>query len=103
MDLGSKLKNFRLEKKETLHKVAMGTDIDMTTLSKFEHKERMPTEEQLAKLARYFSVNTEELLAELTAEKIVYEYGINDVTYEALLMVMESFTEYAGGKRTENG
>jgi transcriptional regulator with XRE-family HTH domain len=103
MDLGNKLKNIRLGRNETLHKVAMGTDIDMTTLSKFEHQERRPTEEQLKKLARYFEVSAEELLAELTAEKILYEYGVNEVTYNALNMVMESFAEYNTDKRRGNG
>jgi transcriptional regulator with XRE-family HTH domain len=108
MDLGSTLKSLRLERKETLHKVAMGTDIDMTTLSKVEHKERMPTEEQIKRLAHYFDVNADKLLAKLTAEKILYEYGVNNVTYDALHMVMEAFTdEYkvstSADTRVENG
>jgi len=97
MDFGLKLKNLRQSRKETLHSVSMGTDIDMTLLSKFERKERIPTEEQAKKIAAYFNIDYNKLNIELTAEKIVYQYGLNDTTYEAVNLVREAYAEYSAG------
>jgi transcriptional regulator with XRE-family HTH domain len=74
--------------------VAVGTNIDMTLLSKFERKERIPTIEQAKRIAAYFSMNFNELNIELTAERIIFEYGLNDTTYEAANMVREAYAEY---------
>jgi transcriptional regulator with XRE-family HTH domain len=103
MDFGNKLKNLRLERQETLHKVAVGTDIDMTLLSKFERKERRPTQEQLKKIAKYFNIDLAQLTIELTAEKIVSEYGMNEITEKAVNLVKEAFVEYNVERVTENG
>jgi transcriptional regulator with XRE-family HTH domain len=74
--------------------VAIGTNIDMTLLSKFERKERIPTIEQAKRIAAYFSIDFNELNIELTAERIIFEYGLNDTTYEAANMVREAYVEY---------
>jgi transcriptional regulator with XRE-family HTH domain len=103
MDFGNKLKNLRLERQETLHKVAVGTDIDMTLLSKFERKERMPTKEQLKKIAVHFDIDLTQLTIELTAEKIITEYGINEMTEQAVNLVKEAFVEYNVERINENG
>jgi transcriptional regulator with XRE-family HTH domain len=94
MDFGAKLKGLRHERNATLHTVAMGTNIDMTLLSKFERKERIPTIEQAKKIATYFAIDFEKLNIELTAEKIICEYGFNDTTYEAVNLVKERFSNY---------
>jgi transcriptional regulator with XRE-family HTH domain len=99
MDFGIKLKGLRQSRKETLHSVAMGTNIDMTLLSKFERKERIPTEEQAKKIAAYFNIDYNMLNIELTAEKIVYQYGLNNTTYEAVNLVREAYTEYSAGSK----
>jgi transcriptional regulator with XRE-family HTH domain len=94
MDFGTKLKKLRHDRNETLHTVAMGTNIDMTLLSKFERKERIPTKEQAKKVAAYFDIDYEKLNVELTAEKIITEYGFNDTTLEAVILVRKCFSEY---------
>ena len=102
MDFGTKLKKLRQSRNETLHRVAVGTNIDMTLLSKFERKERIPTTEQAKRIAAYFSINFNELNVELTAEKIIFEYGLNDTIYEAASLVREAYVEYtANGTRKE--
>jgi transcriptional regulator with XRE-family HTH domain len=101
MDFGVKLKKLRNERNETLHAVAMGTNIDMTLLSKFERKERIPTKEQAKKIAAYFDIDYEKLNVELTAEKILTEYGFNDTTFEAVNMVRECFTVYCANDGRE--
>jgi transcriptional regulator with XRE-family HTH domain len=99
MDFGAKLKKLRNERNETLHAVAVGTNIDMTLLSKFERKERIPTDEQAKKIAAYFGIDYEKLNVELTAERILSAYGFNDTTYKAVSLVQEHFSEYYVGTR----
>jgi len=102
MDFGLKLKELRHSRNETLHNVAVGTNIDMTLISKFERKERMPTDEQAKRIAEYFKIDLRKLNIELTAQKIIFEYGLNDTTYEALNLVREAFVEYALNDKEKN-
>lgn len=102
MDFGTKLKKLRHERNATLHSMAMGTNIDMTLLSKFERKERIPTNEQARKIAAYFDIDYEKFSIELTAERIIFEYGFNDTTYEAVNLVKERFSEYLVDPGKEN-
>ena len=94
MDFGIKLRRIRIDRKETLHTVSMGTNIDMTLLSKFERGERLPTNEQIQRLAGYFSLDEKQLAIEAMARKILTEYGYNDVTYQAVLYVQEEIKKY---------
>lgn len=103
MDFGEKLKTMRSDRRETLHMVAMGTNIDMTLLSKIERGERLPTNEQILRLAGHFGLDEKQLAIEATAGKILTEYGYNDVTYGAARYVQEEMQKYyavdlAGGK-----
>jgi transcriptional regulator with XRE-family HTH domain len=102
VDFGTKLKKLRHERNATLHSMAMGTNIDMTLLSKFERKERIPTNEQARKIAAYFDIDYEKFSIELTAERIIFEYGFNDTTYEAVNLVKERFSEYLVDPGKEN-
>jgi transcriptional regulator with XRE-family HTH domain len=101
MDFGTKLKGLRQSRNETLHIVAVGTNIDMTLLSKFERKERIPTIEQAKRIAAYFAIDFEELNIELTAERIIFEYGLNDTTYKATNLVREAYVEYTTDEATK--
>jgi transcriptional regulator with XRE-family HTH domain len=85
--------------------VAMGTNIDMTLLSKFERGERLPTNEQIRRIAGYFGLDQKQLAVEATAGKILTEYGYNDVTYEAAMFIREKMEKYYAGGQTgsENG
>ena len=93
-DLGQYLKEMRKRKNETLHQVSKGTDIDSPLLSKIERGERFPTFEQIKNLSIYFNVSETTLKVMLTAEKIIREYGINDTTYDAVILVKEQITKY---------
>ena len=97
MDFGEKLKTIRTGRKETLHMVAMGTNVDMTLLSKFERGERLPTNEQIQRLARHFDLDEKQLAIEATAGKILIEYGYNDVTYGAAQYIQEEMKKYYTG------
>ena len=103
MDFGEKLKSFRSDRKETLHMVAVGTNIDMTLLSKLERGERLPTNEQLLRLAEYFDIDEKQLAIEATASKILTEYGYNDITYKAAMYVQEEMKKYYSAGSAEVG
>lgn len=93
--IGQFFRELRNEREETLHQVAVGTDIDSPLLSKIERGERLPTTEQLKKLSAFYDVSEEELRVKHTAEKILKEYGANETTYNAIQIVNEQLTDYA--------
>lgn len=84
INLGSHLKNLRLESGKTLHELAMKVDIDSPMLSKIERGHRLPTKDQIKKISAYFKTSETALTTMLTAEKILKEFGVNQVTYEAV-------------------
>ena len=93
-ELGQYLRGLRTEKGQTLHQVSVGTDIDSPLLSKLERGERLPTDEQIKKLAKHYIVAETDLKIKATAERIIKEYGVNDTTYEAVNLVMEQISPY---------
>jgi transcriptional regulator with XRE-family HTH domain len=94
MNFGDVLKNARLKRQETLHQLSMGTDIDVTLLSKFERNVRFPTNEQLERISKYLKISEVELKSIVISNKIVKAYGINDVTQKAIHLVSEQLTSY---------
>jgi transcriptional regulator with XRE-family HTH domain len=94
-ELGQYLRGLRTKRKETLHQVAKGTDIDSPMLSKIERGERLPTSEQLKRLAKYYNLSEEGLKVKHTAEKILKEFGANETTYNAIQIVNEQLMPYA--------
>ena len=94
-ELGQYLRELRKERKETLHQVSKGTDIDSPMLSKIERGDRLPTYEQLKRLAKFYKVSEASLKVKYTAEKILKEYGANETTYDAIQLVNQQLTPYA--------
>lgn len=82
--LGETLRDLRRKRNEPLRVVAAAIEVDSSLLSKIEHGDRLPTEPQLEKLANYFSIPLEELLAQAIAERIVTSYTSNPTTLQAL-------------------
>jgi HTH-type transcriptional regulator, competence development regulator len=98
-ELGQYIKSLRNEQNLTLHQVAKDTDIDMTMLSKIERGERLPTIEQVKRIATFYQLNENELLTKLTAERIVKDYGVNETTLNAVQLVEEQITNYLSQKK----
>ena len=94
-ELGQFLRELRKKREETLHQVSKVTDIDSPMLSKIERGERLPTSEQLKRLAKFYKVPEASLKVMHTAEKILKEYGANETTYDAIQLVNEQLTPYA--------
>ena len=93
-ELGQYLRKLRKGREETLHQVSKETDIDSPLLSKIERGERLPTLEQLKKIANYYKVPEKSLKVIYTAEKILKEYGVNETTFNAIKLVSEQLTPY---------
>jgi transcriptional regulator with XRE-family HTH domain len=94
-NLAEYLRGLRKGRGETLHQVSKGTDIDSPMLSKIERGERLPTNEHLKRLAKFYKVSEANLKVKHTAEKILKEYGVNETTYDAIQLVNEQLTPYA--------
>lgn len=94
-ELGQYLRKLRKQKEETLHQVSRGADIDSPLLSKIERGERLPTIEQLKRLANYYGVSEANLKVMHTAEKILREYGLNETTLDAIQIVNEHLSSYS--------
>lgn len=97
-DLGQYLRGLRIQKKFTLHQVSKEVDVDSPMLSKIERGERLPTLDQLKRLSSYFEVDEEGLKVMHTAEKIIKEYGINNITYDAIVLLEEQLSPYVKAK-----
>ncbi len=95
MNFGDIIKNIRLKRQETLHQLSMGTDIDVTLLSKFERNVRFPTDQQLERISKYLQISDVELKAIVISNRIVKEYGINDTTHKAIQLVGEQLALYS--------
>ncbi len=54
----------------------------------------MPTVDQLQRLCKFFKISEEGLKVIHTAEKIIKEYGVNDITYQAVRLVGKQITPY---------
>ena len=93
-ELGQYLRELRKQREETLHQVSKGTDIDSPMLSKIERGERLPTIEQLKRLAKFYKESEENLKVKHTAEKILKEYGVNETTYDAIQLLNEQLTTF---------
>jgi transcriptional regulator with XRE-family HTH domain len=66
---GEWLRQMRLEKDLPLRVVAAEAEMDQAHLSKIELGQRLPTEEQTSKLAKFFKVAETEIQARRMAEK----------------------------------
>jgi transcriptional regulator with XRE-family HTH domain len=94
-ELGQYLRELRKQREETLHQVSKVTDIDSPMLSKIERGERLPTNEQLKRLAKFYKVSETYLKVKHTAEKILKKYGANETTYNAIQLVNEQLISYS--------
>ncbi|MCJ7767813.1 helix-turn-helix transcriptional regulator [Candidatus Bathyarchaeota archaeon] len=84
----------RKQQGQPLRVVAAAIEIDSTLLSKIERGERFPTETQIAKFAEYFGLPFDELSAQVTADRIVLEYGYQATTLHAVRIVQDRIMPY---------
>lgn len=97
---GEWLRELRVERGLPLRAVAASLQIDVALVSKIELGQRLPTEEQSVRLAKFFGVSATELHARRIAAKFRQENGDNPkAAREAILMLAENAGIYPAGKR----
>ena len=93
MILGEYLKTLRENKGLALRQLAAMLELDQSTLSKYENGHRLPTKEQLIKIAKIYKVKGKELLILYYAERIsdiIMESGMD----EEIMRVAEAQVKY---------
>ena len=100
--LGNSIRQLREDKALPLRTVAAFLDIDQAILSKIERGQRKPTREQVVKLAAYFKVKGNDLLAAWLSDKLVYELADETVALKALQMAEERIAYQAFKKINRN-
>lgn len=87
--IGDKLRKLREENELPLRKVAALLDIDIAILSKMERGERPLSKEVVTKLAKIYKHDVEELTVLFLSQKIVNEYGEEDLALKAMQVAEE--------------
>jgi transcriptional regulator with XRE-family HTH domain len=82
--LGELVRDLRDRNGFLLREVAAKIEIDQALLSKIERGERMPTKEQVLRLAKFYNVNADDFLIAFFSDKLVYELANEDVALKAV-------------------
>jgi len=78
------IRELREQKGFLLRQVAAGIEIDQALLSKIERGERMPTKDQVIRLAKFYKVDETEFLIAFLSDKLVYEVRDEEVALKAM-------------------
>jgi Fic family protein len=100
--IGDLLQENRMLKKMTLWEVQDKTGIAVSLLSKIERGDRLPTKEQILKLANTYQANIKSLMVEWLSEKI-YSQVMDEEFGLEVLMVAEDKVRYGKFIQSEIG
>jgi Fic family protein len=92
------LRNTRLSKQLKVKELSALTGIDQALLSKFENGVRLPTKEQLSRLALHLGLGLDELTVIWLKEKILSELQYEPLAKEALHLVQEEMAGYVAAR-----
>jgi HTH-type transcriptional regulator, competence development regulator len=87
--LGEWLRQLRQRKNLALREVAAAAEMDQAHLSKAELGQRLPTAEQIAKLAKFFKVDATHMEAKRVAEKVMQDIAASPAAEHALNILRE--------------
>ena len=87
---GEWLRQLREERKLPLRAVAAAAEMDQAHLSKAELCQRLLTAEQVAAIAKFFKVDSNEMEARRIAEKFRMEHADNPAVFQALQILNDS-------------
>jgi transcriptional regulator with XRE-family HTH domain len=80
------IRSLREQNGYLLRQVASEIQIDQALLSKIERNERLPTKEQVLRLAKFYGTNEHELLIAFLSDKLANEVCYEEYGLEALKM-----------------
>ncbi|MCX6270498.1 MAG: helix-turn-helix transcriptional regulator [Bacteroidetes bacterium] len=98
--IGTLLRNLRIKNGLLLRQVAAEIEIDQALLSKIERCDRIPSKEQVIRLARYYKVDEDELVVAFLSDKLVYEVRDEELGLQAM-QVAEQKINYIIKNRNE--
>jgi transcriptional regulator with XRE-family HTH domain len=78
------LRELREQKGLLLREVSAAIETDQALLSKIERGERMPTREQVIRLAKFYKTDENELLVAFLSDKLVYEVQDEELALKAM-------------------
>lgn len=82
--IGEIIRELREQNSLLLRQVAAVIEIDQALLSKIERNERMPTKDQVKRIAKFFGKDENELLVSFFSDKLVYEVRDEEVALKAM-------------------
>jgi HTH-type transcriptional regulator, competence development regulator len=84
LPLGALFRRMREEKGLLIRQVAAVTELDQAIISRIENGDRIPTKEQVMKLAGLYNLDVKETMSAWLAERMVRDYGGEPYVSEAL-------------------
>src|SRR6266566_7456560 len=100
--LGEWLRELREERELPLRAVAEAAGMDLAHLHKIELGQRVPTEAQTSRLARFFKLDETEAQARRIAEKFRQEFADNPAAGEAIGILAEEAAVYRTAEKGAN-
>ena len=97
--LGEWLRQLREQRGLTLREVAEAAGMDLAHLQKIELGQRLPTEEQNSRLAKFFKLDETETQARHIAEKFQHEFAEHPAAKEAIGILAEEAGVYKGRRK----
>lgn len=91
---GAWLRELRSKKGLALREVAAAVEMDQAHLSKAELGQRIPTADQVARLANFFEIPAAHMEARRVAERALQEIESSPLAQEALLLLREESIQY---------
>ena len=88
------VKNKRIELGLRMHELAAALQVDQSLISKFESGKRLPTKDQVLKLAKALKISEQKLLTAWNAERIWAYVKDEPFAEEALMLVKEKQANY---------
>jgi len=77
-----------------LRHVGASVDIDQALISKFERGERLPTKDQVIRLAKFYNIEENDLTATWLAGKILIELQHEKMALRAMKMVEKKIKSF---------
>jgi transcriptional regulator with XRE-family HTH domain len=106
LPLGLLFRQMREEKGLLIRQVAAVTELDQAIISRIENGDRIPTKEQVMKLAGLYNLDVKETMSAWLAEKMVRDYGgepyVTDAFREAHDRVVLYNQSIASAKMSED-
>lgn len=93
------IREARVSKGIILREVSASIGIDQTIINKYELGERKPTKEQVIKLAKFYSLNAEDLIIAWKSDILSYELCDEENASE-ILRLAEDKVQYLKKKKS---